>query len=103
MDQGLLDNTRPAIDDREDEIIPEGLPPVVDAHVHVFPDALNRALWSWFERHAWPIRYRMSADEVVVFLIGRGVTHVVALQYAHRPQMATDQNRFMAELSARHP
>ncbi len=87
-----------AIDDTEDDFIPEGLPDVTDAHVHVFPDGIFTAIWGWFEKHAWPVRYRMSAQGVLDYLLSRGINHVVALQYAHKPGIAADLNRFMASL-----
>jgi predicted TIM-barrel fold metal-dependent hydrolase len=82
---------------------PKGLPPIVDAHVHVFPDRLFAAVQRWFDEHGWRIRYRMSALDVVRFLLDRGVERVVALQYAHKPGMARDLNRFMAELCEAEP
>ena len=90
-----------AADDDAGEQIPEGLPPVIDAHVHVFPDALFDAVWDWFDRFGWPIRYRYHSEALVTFLLERGIRHIVALQYAHRPGMAAELNRYMAGL-ARH-
>lgn len=87
-----------AINDTEDDFIPEGLPAVTDAHVHVFPDAVFNAVRDWFEKHAWPVRYRMPAHGVLDYLLSRGISHVVALQYAHKPGIAADLNRFMATL-----
>ena len=91
----------PALDDVEGERVPDGMPPVIDAHVHVFPRGLFEALWRWFDRNAWPIRYQLDPQDVVGFLLRRGVRHVVALQYAHRPGIAAELNRFMAQLCAR--
>jgi hypothetical protein len=42
--------------------------PIVDAHVHLFPDALFDRPWHWLETQAWPIRRRLYADQVVAFL-----------------------------------
>ncbi len=71
---------------------------VVDAHVHVFPDRLFQAIWSWFDVHGWPIRYKIFTSQVVDFLLSRGVDHVVALLYAHKPGIARDLNEYMATL-----
>jgi predicted TIM-barrel fold metal-dependent hydrolase len=87
----------PAIDDGEGESVPKGLPPVVDAHVHIFPKNIFSAIWAWFDEHAWPIRYRMSASEALRYLMERGVGHVIALQYAHKPGISSMLNRYMAE------
>ena len=36
---GALARPLSGLDDEEGERAPQGLPPVVDAHVHVYPDA----------------------------------------------------------------
>lgn len=38
----------PAVEGQAGERIPEGLPPVVDFHVHVFPDLPLDAVRDWF-------------------------------------------------------
>ncbi len=101
--EGILASPMPGLDDPEGAAVPSDLPPVVDAHVHLFPPGLFRALWGWFERYGWPIRYPLLADQVVEHLSSRGVEHIVALHYAHKPGMARGLNRFVAALSARSP
>ncbi len=93
----------PGLDDAEGPRLPSALPPVVDAHVHLFPDALFEAIWRWFDRHGWPIRYKLHTPEVIRFLLSRGVSHVVALHYAHKPGMARALNRYVAELARQEP
>lgn len=98
-----LENPLPGVDDAEGARVPEGLPPVVDAHVHVFPEPLFEAVWAWFARHGWPIRYRLHAPQLVEFLQARGVDRLVALHYAHKPGVARELNRFVAQLVRRYP
>lgn len=93
----------PAVGDEEGPALPRSLPPVIDAHVHLFPDAVFRAIWRWFDAHAWPIRYRLTTPEVVSFLLSRGVERVVALHYAHKPGVARDFNAHVAEICRREP
>lgn len=76
---------------------------VIDAHVHLFPDRLFEAIWGWFDRHAWPIRYRLRSEEVIEFLASRGVGRVVGLHYAHKPGMADALNRYVLDLARRFP
>jgi len=95
-----LGSKMPGIDDEEGARVPDGLPPIVDTHVHAFPDKVFESLWRWFEDHAWPIRYRLYAEGVIDFLLARGVSHVVLLHYAHRAGMARDLNRFVAGLAS---
>ncbi len=93
----MLKPEMPTINDREDDRLPPDLPAVVDAHVHVFPPNLFSAVWQWFDENAWPIRYRMTTRQIFDFLLGRGLRHIVALQYAHKPGIATRLNHYMAD------
>ncbi|MCB9730553.1 MAG: amidohydrolase [Deltaproteobacteria bacterium] len=101
---GWLDAGRlPALDDAEGAALPSALPPVVDAHVHLFPDPLFDAIWRWFEAYGWPVRYRLHAPQVIRFLLDRGVRHLVALHYAHKPGIARGMNAWMAALVREEP
>src|SRR5512137_1701615 len=93
----MLSPNCPGIDDVEGEKVPEGLPLTVDAHVHIFPGNIFSAIWAWFDENAWPIRYQLSSSAVLAYLLSRGVNHVVALQYAHKPGISRMLNRYMAE------
>jgi predicted TIM-barrel fold metal-dependent hydrolase len=93
----------PALNDPEGERLPQPLPPVVDAHVHLFPDVMFSAIWQWFERFGWPVRYQLKAPEVVEFLLSRGVARIAGLHYAHRPGMARHLNAYMAGLCSTYP
>ncbi len=95
----------PALDDMHEageRVAPE-LGYVVDAHVHLFPDGLFEAIWRWFDVHGWPIRYKLKTPEVVAFLLDRGVGHIVALHYAHKPGIARGMNAYMAEVARSSP
>jgi uncharacterized protein len=100
---GVLQTPLPGINDKEGEKLPENIPPVVDAHVHIFPEGIFKSIWNWFDQYAWPIRYRLRSHEVVSFLLSKGICHVVALQYAHKPGMAEELNRYMVALCDRFP
>lgn len=95
----------PGIDDAEGGAIDPRLQAhgVVDAHVHVFPDRLFEAIWSWFDVHGWPIRYKLHTPAVVEHLLSRGVDRIVALLYAHKPGIARGLNAYMLGLVAREP
>ncbi|MBS3809292.1 MAG: amidohydrolase [Desulfobacterales bacterium] len=98
QDKDTLTGGMPAVNDVEGKRVPKGIPSVVDAHVHVFPEAIFSAIWKWFDNHAWPVRYRMNARNLLDFLFDRGVQHVVALQYAHKAGIAEELNLFMTDL-----
>ncbi|KAI9242116.1 MAG: hypothetical protein BYD32DRAFT_403911 [Podila humilis] len=72
--------------------------PIIDAHVHVFPQKLMDAVWMFFDNFYWPVRYKQNylasrAD----FLVEQGVRHVVLLVYAHKNGIARDLNKFLAK------
>ena len=99
---GLLKAPLPLLNDPEGDRLPASLPFTVDAHVHFFPDDLFSAVWQWFDQFGWPIRYRLNSPEIINFLLSRGVNHVVALHYAHKPGIARELNSYMTELSQSH-
>jgi len=92
-----------ALSDEDGARVPDGFPPVVDAHVHLFPDRVFAAIWRWFDEHGWPIRRKLQSRAVLDFLFDRGVTHAVGLTYAHRPGMARELNAYMAALAKDEP
>ena len=99
----MLNPSLPIINDQEDSRVPAGLPPVFDAHVHVFPSKIFSSIWKWFDEHAWKIRYRLSTSQIFDFLFSHGIRHVVALQYAHKPGIAGLLNLYMAKKCRGYP
>jgi len=93
----MLKPNLPGIDDEEGERVPQGLPTVIDAHVHIFPENIFSAIWAWFDENAWPIRYRLSSADLLAYLLSRGESHVIALQYAHKPGISRMLNQHMVE------
>jgi predicted TIM-barrel fold metal-dependent hydrolase len=93
----MLKPNMPSINDKEGSTVPAGLPPVIDAHVHIFPRGIFSAVWKWFDDNAWPIRYPMTSLQVFEFLLSHGIEHIVALQYAHKPGIARQLNAYMSE------
>jgi len=100
---GLLNAPLPFVNDPEGEYVPDSLPMVVDAHVHLFPDFLFTPVWQWFEKFGWPIRYQLSSEDVVKFLLSHGIGHIVALQYSHKAGLARELNAYMANICRTYP
>lgn len=86
-----------SFDDQEGSMVPDGLPPVIDAHVHIFPRSILSAIRKWFDENAWHIRYQMTSSEIFEFLLSHGIKHIIALQYAHKPGIARHLNKYMSE------
>lgn len=76
--------------------VPDDFPPVIDSHVHVFPENIFKAIWKWFDAHAWPIRYQMNTKDLFDFLLARQIKHIIALQYSHKPGIARQLNQYLA-------
>ncbi len=75
---------------------------ILDFHTHFFPDRLMQALWRWFETHAWPIEYKLFADEAVAQLKADGVTRCVSLHYPHQVGMASSLNEWAFQLGEKY-
>lgn len=99
----LMQGRIAALNDIEGDRVPAGLAPVVDAHVHVFPGPIFKAVWGWFDEHGWPIRYQLTSEDLIRFLLAHGISHVVALQYAHKPGIARGLNQYMADVCRQFP
>jgi len=76
---------------------------VVDAHVHLFPPRVLAAIWRWFDEHAWPVRYRLQAEEVIAYLERQNVERLFALPYSHAPGMARVLNHHVSALARLSP
>ncbi|MCD6296425.1 MAG: amidohydrolase family protein [Deltaproteobacteria bacterium] len=99
----MLRSKLPSLNDKEGLSVPTGLPEVIDAHVHIFPKGIFSAIWKWFDAHAWNIRYQLRTTQIFDFLLSRGIKHIVALQYAHKPGIAGKLNRYLAKKCREYP
>lgn len=76
---------------------------VIDFHTHLFPPALFRAIWDWFDRNAWTIQYKIQADEVAQRLKEQGIERFVLLNYAHKPGISEALNAWTHEFCKGRP
>lgn len=69
--------------------------PLVDAHVHLFPDRLFEAIWRHFvAEYGWSVHRRLYWRESIAYLRERGVGPIVYSNYAHRPGIAPGLNEW---------
>jgi predicted TIM-barrel fold metal-dependent hydrolase len=86
-----------------------GLPGLVDLHVHFMPDSVQRKVWAYFDRAgehydtAWPINYRLPAEERLAILRKLEVRAFAPLVYPHRAGMAAWLNEWVLEFAANTP
>lgn len=85
----------PGLTDMEGDRVSPEFGRVVDAHVHIFPSMIFDAVWAWFAQYGWPVRYQLHSSELLNFLFDRGIDHVVAFQYAHKPGISSFLNDYM--------
>jgi uncharacterized protein len=98
----MLKPDMPSINDQEDAKVPRGLPAVIDTHVHIFPQNFFSAVWKWFDQNGWHIRYQLTSSQVLAFLLSHGVEHIIAFQYAHKPGIADELNKYMVKKCIEH-
>ena len=77
--------------------------PCVDAHVHLHPAPLARAIERWFADHGWVSGHAFDPAAVADTLRSRGVRRFCFFSYAHKPGMARDLNRWLAGQAAALP
>lgn len=74
---------------------------IVDAHTHLLPEGLARAIRAFFDRHiADGIDYPYLCDGVLVAVQAAGAERCWSLPYVRRPDAAAELNRWMAETFA---
>jgi uncharacterized protein len=81
-----------------------GVPGIVDVHVHLLPDRLQRAVWAYFDRledPPWPVTYRDDEPARLATLRDLGVVAHTALAYGHKPGVAEWCNRHTLAAAAR--
>jgi predicted TIM-barrel fold metal-dependent hydrolase len=77
--------------------------PSIDMHVHLHPERLAEAIKRHFARDGWVGTHPWDPDGVADALRARGVDRFCFFSYAHKPGMARDLNRWVAETAARLP
>ncbi|KAA1415535.1 amidohydrolase [Nocardioides humilatus] len=86
-----------------------GIPGAIDIHTHFMPANVMAKVWAYFDRieadfgQPWPITYRFDNDRCAEILEDFGLVAHTALNYPHRPDMATWLNEWGAAFADSHP
>jgi predicted TIM-barrel fold metal-dependent hydrolase len=84
-------------------VLPAPTFPCVDAHVHLHPEGLARAIERWFAAHGWVNAHPFEPAAVADTLRARGVRRFCFFSYAHKPGMSRELNRWLSAQAARLP
>lgn len=75
-----------------------------DAHVHLFPERLFRAIWRWFGDFGWKIPYDgWELESYVTYLQAMGVERAFLLTYAHKPGISLELNKWVRDICRQYP
>ncbi|MFZ5633807.1 MAG: amidohydrolase family protein [Bacillota bacterium] len=75
-----------------------------DAHVHLFPGRLFKAIWQWFEKFGVEMPYRgLSNNRITGRLANMGVEKAFLLVYAHKPDVSAGINRWLSGFCRKNP
>ena len=72
--------------------------PVIDSHVHAFPQPVFDAVKRWFTAYAWEFYDNGPITDLIKALYEQGVAGVVLMNYAHRPGISDFLNEFTGNL-----
>ena len=75
---------------------------IIDSHVHLFPDKLFDAIWRWFDKFAWEVRYKLYTAACIDQLKNSGIDMAVIYNYAHKPDLSESLNKWSYELKQHH-
>lgn len=69
--------------------------PIIDFHVHLFPDKMFDAIWDFFSKsYRWDVIHKLYYRECIQYLRERGVEKIVYSNYAHRAGIAEGLNEW---------
>lgn len=72
---------------------------IIDFHVHLFPDDLFEAIWSYFQKqYGLEVVHKLYAPECIAYLRDRGVEAIVYSNYAHKKGVAQRLNDWNVNL-----
>jgi len=75
----------------------------IDVHVHLHPPRLADAIQRHFAGEGWVARHPFEPAKVAATLADRGVERFCFFSYAHKPGMARELNRWVAQTASTLP
>ncbi len=89
----------------EQRVPPDHVPPELwDAHIHLFPEKLMRAIYRYFsENYRWHLPFPADTAALIKHLREDGVKRAFVLAYVHKPGLSGQVNRWLASVAAEQP
>ncbi len=78
--------------------------PVLDSHVHIFPEKLMKALFSFFTHcYDWKLPFSPNPEKLIKRLFNEGTEQAFILAYTHKTGLARSLNRWLADFCRVNP
>ena len=77
--------------------------PIVDFHVHLFPDKGFDAIWAFFASSGANVLHKYYSGQCIEYLNERGVSPIVFSNYAHKKGVAEPMNEWNINLLEQFP
>jgi len=75
-----------------------------DAHVHLFPGKLFRAIWQWFDKYSLDFPYRGLSNKLLTDCLEKmGVKRAFLLVYAHKADISAGINQWLNDFCLKNP
>ncbi|TFF86034.1 MAG: amidohydrolase [Promethearchaeota archaeon] len=81
----------------------------IDVHTHFFPPNIFQAIWNYFEKRdeynrvqGWPVKYKLSIEDLVKFLEKKNVKHFTTLNYSHKENISEYINEWVFKFVQKH-
>lgn len=77
---------------------------LIDSHVHIFPEKMMNAVFSFFEKqYAWKLPFSTNPDQLLKIIKALGVEKAFTLAYTHKPGLSFSLNRWLADYCSENP
>ncbi len=78
--------------------------PLIDSHVHIFPEKMMKAIFTFFHaQYQWDPPFSTNPEVILRDLENQGVNKSFCLAYAHKPGISRKLNSWLAGFSNSNP
>jgi len=78
--------------------------PLIDSHVHIFPEKMMKAIFIFFhEQYRWDPPFSTNPKSILTSLEKQGVEKAFTLAYSHKPGCSRELNNWLARFCKDNP